>query len=861
MANARWVSYFACAVLVVAGSTFRCGGGGGGSGKPDGTPEDHSNRDDGRGDSPGLGDTGPSDGLFPSDADLGDGGHDVSVDPDLAKDGILEHNEQQDGPDWEVPDEVADQLDIEQPTDGPGCVALHGSGWAWNAKVGAAGGCIDCSQWVTCSAPGSKGVYHTTASDGTCVCETLPDFYFNPEQGTTLPCDSDEDRWVARSAYLATTSSDPVVKFNARCAPVLVWRVGYHPELATAMAADLPMTELVEPDARDVQALLEADPAAPAIHGARAPLAAELNPLTKFCVNADADYNADGLADLSQEQSPALDVDPTVAPFADLTFFVETHLWWLDEEQGTIHIAERPRESAQLGSVPLTAGDGVGEFWRECMVRTDSEFTPESNQAGFDFADVPGMLHHSLFRCVQVVDAAETLSSWSVEVADVGAYHFNRCSLLDPTDTDAVPLACAVVEATDVGSVYMTLDAYAPYGEASGYLRGCVDVCGEGWSQLDTCPGYAASHALCHQDEANFGQPSCACVPRFTGDQCESCANHWTGEQCATCPAPWVGEECNNCPGYWSGEDCTTCAAPYSGYYCDSCAALNFDPATACTSCYRDPILGYYAGEACDVCFSHYFDAKNYVSANLMVNTGGPDGVGNWTTEGGSAMGVWNGETVILHPDYPAIAWQTVDLMANQEVAIMLAQASKHSLELVLEGGVQLAEFTQIEIWLKDAAGSSIAYSSHYCSSIGYVTIEFPQYMPVCQNLNKAVFSGPTLDAARQAVVKLTSYGDLSMYSWKGLHNKVTGATLRLKANYWTPRCLTCTEGWEDSAPGAKDCAVCPIRFAESDPLDPTFQPATCHTCRDDDHGHFTGPTCQQCKPDWSGLQCNVPAI
>lgn len=836
-----------------------CGGSGGNGPASDLVAEDLADQGDQLGDVSPQDTRGKDDQVNPGDTAgelpdtvVPDGGKDTEDDGEIPTDGVVDS----DGiPD--VPDEQEE--DVPVPKNGPECVAAHGAGWAWDPEAGESGACLDCSTWVTCSGDGAKGIYHTTAKGGKCVCETLPGYYFNTEDGEVKACDADGDRWMAYSAFQATESDDTVVTFNAKCEPVLVWRVGYHPEAGTAMAADLPMSALVEPDARDDQEMLDSDSTAPVLDGGRAPLASELNPLTRFCATADADYNGNGVADLAEEQLAADELDPTVAPFAGLTFFAETHRWWLDEEQGTLHIAERPRDATQADAVPLTAGDGVGEYWQQCALRIESNYVPESKLAGYDFADVPGMLHHSLFRCVQVVDTQEESPVWAVALADASAYHLNQCTLLEASPEGGVPFSCLPVATPEPGSVYMSIAAYQPYGEASNYRRGCVDLCGEGWQELDNCPGYAAAHAVCQQDALNFGFASCACGSHFMGEQCELCSNHWSGAECDTCPAPWIGDQCSQCPGYWSGENCATCAPPFSGYYCDSCLSANFDPATTCAECYRDPVKGYYDGESCDACYSHYFDSKNYVSANLMVNTGGADGVGNWTTEGGSAMGVWNGETVILHPDYPAVATQVVDLMANQEVAIMLAQASKYGLELVLDGGVQLAEFTQIEVWLKDGAGNNIAASSYYCTSIGYVTIEFPQYMSVCQNLTKATFSGPTLDIARQAVVKVTSYGDLSMYSWKGLHNKVTGASLRLKANYWTPRCMACTEGWVDSTPEADDCAVCPIRFAESDPLDPGFQPATCHVCRDDDYGHFAGPTCQECKSGWSGEQCNVP--
>lgn len=360
-----------------------------------------------------------------------------------------------------------------------------------------------CTGRCGCQGLGLTGrPWPVTDWNGDCVCETEDGFFFNTAAGSRRaePCDADADGWVRRSAAAHLDSPDPAVRHNARCALRTIDRV----ELVNEARQSLTLTvetlsgglaffePLYETDESDDEA--EAAERQPDPYGARRLRAAELNPLTKACASALADFNDNGVSDLREHHRAAPGAQREwMATFVAAGYFVELATGHYappaaDEIHGRYVITERRRCDGEL---PVGYPQDEGPYGGECWRRRDASYLARE-PIGHDFArwscaepdgacapqpppapprsfdGIPphgtcddldadalgawrGMGHASQFKCVEIIDDAvprpqpfqRRRSSLRLDAESQGRLTLNACALDacaadDPACQDAI---------------------------------------------------------------------------------------------------------------------------------------------------------------------------------------------------------------------------------------------------------------------------------------------------------------------------------------------------------------------------------------------------------------------------------------
>lgn len=298
---------------------------------------------------------------------------------------------------------------------------------------------------LACDGIGEDGPWPERARDGSCVCKTLPGFFYSLSGSVgTFRCDADGDGWVRDTASFALASADPAIRTNARCALRYVDRFVLHNDRGQARTVLLPEAlPLYETVRNDDQAALDAvtgSGAVPRYGASRGLRAAELNSLTKACVAATADFNDNKVSDVQEWGRPRLSelgfdtgdqvagVQASVnalaaafATYARYSYFLELHHGWFEPvgaaTAGAYHIAEKDRTLAADDNFPLRYGlepgsltEYTSDFWQDCPRSRDGWYADGLPPITLDFASVSapdrawkGMTHHSQFKCVQVV--------------------------------------------------------------------------------------------------------------------------------------------------------------------------------------------------------------------------------------------------------------------------------------------------------------------------------------------------------------------------------------------------------------------------------------------------------------------------
>ena len=253
-----------------------------------------------------------------------------------------------------------------------------------------------------------------TQSDSTrCLCETEEGYYYSTSgTATARRCDDDGDGWVSDAALAAVESDDPHVRANARCDVSYVeyfeLRNEYGQALSLQVCAGGGFAEscaspvraaLVESNDLDRQSELEnrieEDPTSFPTYGpegaSRTLNARELNPLTRLCVTPEADYNYNGMPDVSEGH------DGLSGHFGDMTYFAELHRGWFEPYDGTpgagVYVIEE--RSRCEDTFPLTyegTTAASGEPWRrdyhmDCVRNRRGDYDADAESlTGFDFA-------------------------------------------------------------------------------------------------------------------------------------------------------------------------------------------------------------------------------------------------------------------------------------------------------------------------------------------------------------------------------------------------------------------------------------------------------------------------------------------
>lgn len=256
----------------------------------------------------------------------------------------------------------------------------------------------DCGDISVCAGPGGTGQWWPlTSSTGDCVCETVDGWFVDPAvSAAPQPCDGDGDGWVRASASAALEGGDPAVAANARCAVRRVDGVVLENELGERLLLEpADAIPLYEPDAVDAQASIDADPVAfpPLASGGagtgRAPVAEELNALTKMCVSSDADFNQNGVADVAEGHRTTATAWPgelnVLQPF---TYFAELHRSWVEAEGAggfRLVISEARRCEGELPVRYRDAASDRSAYAHHCVRGRSVTFGEAADGIGEDF--------------------------------------------------------------------------------------------------------------------------------------------------------------------------------------------------------------------------------------------------------------------------------------------------------------------------------------------------------------------------------------------------------------------------------------------------------------------------------------------
>ncbi|MFO0748149.1 MAG: hypothetical protein U1F43_21195 [Myxococcota bacterium] len=296
-----------------------------------------------------------------------------------------------------------------------------GSGQALDQSTNA---CVTCSG--SCTKSGQTGRFWLyTKTNGTCVCETIDDWYIDTTLGATpKPCDADGDGWVRTSAEPFVDPSgtlDPAIQANARCNVRTVDRVTLQNEwgqryvvrlcatgakpVAEGESCDAPLAvklyEKTELDDNTSLTDLVKYPTYSVGSSGRQLRAEELNPLTKACVSASADLNGNAIEDLSESAEmtvpDGVTLSDTQAILLHFGYFIELHTSWYEdrpgEEYGTLVVAERSRCDATSAAATQGTGFFLGydeanasDYWQDCSRNRRASFDRADPQPGYDFA-------------------------------------------------------------------------------------------------------------------------------------------------------------------------------------------------------------------------------------------------------------------------------------------------------------------------------------------------------------------------------------------------------------------------------------------------------------------------------------------
>ena len=378
--------------------------------------------------------------------------------------------------------------------------------------------CASCPG--NCSGVGETGTAESGQTEnGSCICETKEGYFYEATTGKAEPCDGDGDGWIRQTALDAMRSKDPVIKANARC--VAVARQMDYIALVTeaGVALPIPVTSVLDPaifkagtlnqDGKggivmaepllfDSESLLSSQVNSggfPNLAGGRPPHAAELNPLTKSCVSASADFNGNNIADVEEWTGHGKAKSDAMGQLAiKFSYWIELHRgWWADAQVpvtitepttvtaapapqptgpklGIYFIAEKQRAlnapaptQTQLVE-PTTTSQG---YWRQCKRQVPAAYKAATSGGlttiGFDFAEWSsytqdfgeGMTHHSQFHCAVIAanDAVLTDSEKQFKIRSQeldGKWIVNDCKYgtnsHTPLPTDATQIS-AVSEA------------------------------------------------------------------------------------------------------------------------------------------------------------------------------------------------------------------------------------------------------------------------------------------------------------------------------------------------------------------------------------------------------------------------------
>jgi hypothetical protein len=277
--------------------------------------------------------------------------------------------------------------------------------------------CATCADNFSprCDAEGETGAV-VRLSDATCICETMPGYFYSLETNRAEACDLDGDGWMNDGAQPALESLDPALSENARCAIRRVKRVLLvnAEEQTTSVALAPPFANaglpLYESPRNDGASAATRHPS----YGGVELSPRVLNSLTKACVTKNGDFNDNGISDVEEWAGKALAGRVTrntalqsyYQQYLRFAYYLELYDGRLSAP-GAYRVTERPRGEG-IGATPQRYPEGADSYWQQCTRHIDRDYSgaPKS-RAGGDFSefgeDWGGMAQTSQFKCVEVV--------------------------------------------------------------------------------------------------------------------------------------------------------------------------------------------------------------------------------------------------------------------------------------------------------------------------------------------------------------------------------------------------------------------------------------------------------------------------
>lgn len=396
----------------------------------------------------------------------------------------------------------------------------------------------ECTPCPPCQGEGETGISRRLTSAGYCVCNTsLDHFYSTSGEVGTFPCDADGDGWLRENARLAMESDDPILRSQAKCTLQKVHSIKLRNEKGEERLVALPRPiGLYETLRNDDQQILERFWSELASNlqfvNQRALQASSLNRLTKLCFERAADFNDNGVEDVSEwgsmPLSPTMRTEQRV--FNEFSYFVELHNGYFEEDRsfrapldsegevyGVYVIEERDRESPTnlFEGIQLNSEGRENKYWRECTLREDIGWGGTTPEVGLDLSgqaseEFSGMHLHSLFKCLYITETPDEEIPTQRTPSEAEPYDglLNEChpssvgsSGSGDRVSDRLSFECDLVNAADAnGKVLWAIEPYQAYFDADDYQRGCINEC---TAEGEECEG---EFVTCRSSTENFGK-------------------------------------------------------------------------------------------------------------------------------------------------------------------------------------------------------------------------------------------------------------------------------------------------------------------------------------------------------------------
>jgi hypothetical protein len=386
----------------------------------------------------------------------------------------------------------------------PGCPLSCNVEFPSPVKVVGKNTCASCPG--NCTAVGETGnVVTAQTGNGTCMCETKVGYFFEATTGKTEPCDADGDGWIRQTALDAMRSKDTAIAANARCLPVLhrVTLFGLVNELGVALPVELTSVldaatyktgtlkvdgeggiVLAEPLLMDDENLLsEAAKKGgfPMFAGARPPHANEINPLTKSCASASADFNGNGIADVEEWSGhPKAKPDAISQLSVKFSYWIELHRGWYGKVPApvTLDPFALPAEPTPSGlpgdQTPATLPQDSTEY-QQCVAKTCGV----PMQACTDDADCKSIVLCAAAcngdaACMQGCAAAGTEAGKLLFDAMAQCIATSKCEIAPPPPPPPPPPPVPLVD------VYLIAEKSRAQDAAAAFQVALVDTTTEG---------------------------------------------------------------------------------------------------------------------------------------------------------------------------------------------------------------------------------------------------------------------------------------------------------------------------------------------------------------------------------------------